>query len=286
MGETGTFRNGDGGRLAFTPTDAEFRDALVHTSGNQLRARTPTDPDATFLVVYLTVENTGSEGIDLPTRPSVVVDGRQYDMEFESVSGTTGYDAFNELSAGSSMDYVSVFEVPPSDATGQLVVNFLSYGESTTKKWRLDLSELDRSTFDFTGLEPGSDAELGTSDTGYRLTVEGTSRRDTYQYTTHDGQQQEVEAADGNTFLFVSLAAENTGQTPVYVPDRYDMRLLADSTQYEPENRLPDENAYDGGELAPGVVSSGVVPFEVPTDASGFEFRLSLAGDIPASWDL
>jgi len=89
----------------------------------------------------------------------------------------------------------------------------------------------------------------------------------------------------GNEFVVASIALKNTSDSYTEVSNLLQMRLRDDEDyQYDQTIATGDAQSFNGGQFAPGEVSRGDIPFEVPTEASGlelvFDFNISLFGGL------
>jgi len=89
----------------------------------------------------------------------------------------------------------------------------------------------------------------------------------------------------GNEFVVASIALKNTSDSYTEVSNLLQTRLRDDEDyQYDQAIATGDTQSFNGGQFAPGEVSRGDIPFEVPTDASGlelvFDFNVSLFGGL------
>lgn len=89
------------------------------------------------------------------------------------------------------------------------------------------------------------------------------------------------DAESGNEFAVVSLALQNTSTEYVTVSDLLQTRLQDDAyAVYEQTFAGTDAATVTDGQVAPGEVERGGIPFEIPTAASGLDFLFDVDGDI------
>ena len=113
------------------------------------------------------------------------------------------------------------------------------------------------------------------------------SAEESQLYTYGSGQfDYEQTPAEGNKYVFVTVRAENTGQSIVSVPTTYDLSLISESSQFSSEFYRGDQTVYEGGEISPGINREGIVLFEVPESASSYQLQANLTREIGATWDL
>lgn len=78
-----------------------------------------------------------------------------------------------------------------------------------------------------------------------------------------------TEADDGYHFALLYLTGENTSDDPEHLPQPWlDFVVLANGNQWDAESGIgmDDYEAFEGGEVQPGVTREGYVAFEVPED--------------------
>lgn len=287
LGDTAVYRN-DREELSLTPLNARLLDVILYTSSysNSLSTEAPEQSGQTFLTIEVKAENTGSEPLMLPGDPVLVLDGTQYETIYTSAYSDTGYDQYREIQTGVSVTGWLVYEIAPSDSTARLIANFEEFTSLTRAGWRIDLGSLDRETLEYEDLSMGETAEFGTED--QRYTIGPTDIREAQSYTysySSDRYEYEEEAADGDKFVFVTIAAENVGSKRVSVPDTYDISFIAGNSQHS-VGYYQGQDEYEGGEIAPGIVRDGVVVFEVDESVSSYELQIDLSNDVTATWSL
>lgn len=266
LGEAAIFSN-DESELSVTPLSASFHDTLLYTRGSQIYSDSPDSAAHTYLAIEMELVNNGSGSIELPDDPVLTLDGTQYEQTSTSAYSDSVYDAYRELQPGVSATSWLVYDVEYTEATASLIAEF---GNGGTATWEFSTGSLDREVFAYSDLTIGEGVSLGIDDRQYRLTATSAEER---------------EYADGN-LLLVTFKAENTGAAPVEVPDLYDFILLSGSSQHDAMVWTGESEGYNGGEIAPGVVREGIIPFEVPETTSAYTLQTRLTEDIAASWSL
>jgi hypothetical protein len=282
LGETLVYTQGQREELAFAITSARLQDALISASSGSLLSRVPERSDRSYLIADVRLENRGDEPVFPPSSVNFVANGQQYERSY--VTGRDSYSRANEVLPGSNISGQISFVVPPSDLEGRIVVNFSDFGEAVTGEWVVDLGEIERIEYDYTGNSEGEFIEFGTESTRYQAAVVDVTETRQYSYSSN-GYEFEEEASQGNKFVLIEVFARNTGDTPVRIPGRFDMSLIAGSSQVD-AGYYSGSGAYSGGEISPGIERSGVVQFEVPESASEYQLRVNLTRDIAASWEL
>lgn len=282
LGETLVYTSGDK-ELAFTVSQAALQDAIVTARSGRLSSTVPDNRDHTFLRLFVELENQGSERVTAPGSLVFSTDGTQYEPTYTGFTENE-YESYKEILPNNRTSGWLIFSVPPQAAEGRLIVNFSNFGDAVTGEWVLNLGDLERETFDFTGKSKGDIITFGTDATQYQIGAIAVEQTQSYTYTSNDYEYEE-EASEGNKFVLVTVNAENTGETSVYLPSIYDMSLRTGSSQFEPNLYLGD-GAYEGGEVSTGIQREGKVLFEVPQAASSFTFQTNLTRNISASWSL
>jgi len=96
--------------------------------------------------------------------------------------------------------------------------------------------------------------------------------------------------SDGRKFAFLKFSAENTGNSPRPAPLQVDVAMIIDDGQYEPIVYYGDREAYEGGDIQPGIVREGTILYEVPESATKDEIRVVWSesyydGDASVYWE-
>lgn len=282
LGETLVY-SGEDAQLAITAETAMMEDVLVDSTQNVLSTRQPESPDNTFLLVKFRAENQGSNPITLPGRSAFLFQNTQYDMRAPA-AGYKAYQGYQEVQPGTSIEGWLRAEIPPVEGTGEVVLQFESIQDNPpTARWKINLTDIERTTYDFQDLEVGTQVKFGTEQTRYAVAVTGTEETTSYSYET-GGFEYTEEPGSGNKFVLTEIQAENVGETPVTIPGPFEMSLIAGSTQVDAVRYRAESNVYEGGEIAPGVKRSGLVQFEVPESASSYRININLTRHVAASW--
>lgn len=282
LGEELIYTEGDK-KLSFTASDAVLQDAIITSYSNVLSSQVPSNANHTFLLLTVSVENIGDEQIRTPADPVFVLNGRQYEREY-ILQGTDRYTSYNELLPGSQVTGELAYAIPPSEAQGQVVVDFSTFGEATTGTWTINTGDLERTTYEYRGLSPGEVATFGTETRQYEITARAATEAQSYTYSSN-GYEFEETPSDGNKFVFVPVTARNTGEQAVHVPSIYDMSLLSGSSQYSATIYFGN-NDYESGAIDPGIRRTGQVLFEVSQSVSDYTFQVDFTREITASWNL
>jgi len=213
-----------------------------------------------------TVQNTGEVAGEFETTISYTTS--------ESDDWSTGSEAWTEtIDAGEEFTFVSeeftshymrsfTYRVDAFDeeATVQWVSKTLSYGDSYTNP------------------------------EGVELTVLGERTEKSYTWTS-SGYEYTETAADGMTWLFVTVRAENTSGEIAYAPSSYDWVVVAGNSQYEQTSNYRSESEqYEGGDIQPGVVREGEILYQVPNDYMQKDSAVVWSesyydGDVAAYWE-
>ncbi|WP_181684664.1 DUF4352 domain-containing protein [Halorhabdus salina] len=261
-----------------------MQDALVWATSGRLSSTVPQTSGHTYLLVTVNVENTGGEAVYVPTTAAFLLNGNQYDITYSSGLNQQSYNGFQEVQPGSSRTGVALFSVPPKQMEGQFVLQSTSaYGDDPTAIWNINLGEIEHETFDYSDLGLESGIQFGAGNSLYRLSLQDWTTNNGYTYTTGDFEQEHT-PSDGNKFVICEVYAENVGENPVRIPGTYSMSLIAGNSQVDAGIYRAENERYQGGEIAPGIVRQGKILFEVPSSASEYTFRTSLTGNITASW--
>ena len=270
LGETVLFYTEDGSReLSFRPVDPVVRPLLVtDRQGQGLVATDVPASDSVYLTVVLEAENVGEAAVDVPSTVDLHVDGATHSHVRTAL--TDEYEPFQELEPGESMAQYAVFEVPEerADAATRLTAEW-GARDSVTAEWSIDLADARREELDVENLQVGEAVTIGTDEVRFALTVEGVGEVD-------DGDE---------TSVFVTVSAENVGQTTVMEPTVRGVSLVADGDTFDPESDDHD-GRYESGELEPGASKRGDFHFRVPASADLEAFRVTLTPDLDATWDL
>ncbi|MFC6756193.1 MULTISPECIES: DUF4352 domain-containing protein [Haloarcula] len=285
LGETAVYRESDDDELAFTPRDADLKDALVYSNSSSLYSEVPDQSGRTFLRVEVEAENTGSEPVDVPADPPLTIDGKQYETTFTSAYSNSSYDQFQEIQPGASVSGWLVYEIEPSDGTGELIADFDQFSESTTATWRIDVGSLERETYDYPDLSAGDTLEFGTEDRRFSIGPTSVEEAQSYTYSSSDYTFEE-EPDSGDKFVFVTLSAENVGDERVTVPSTFDISLIAGTSESDVSYYSGDRTEYEGGEISPGIAREGILLFEVDESATSYELAVELTSEITARWNL
>jgi len=284
LNETAIFRSGDGEELSYTPVGARVDDVLLYQSGSSIYSTSPDSSDRVYLSVEIEAENTGSESVDLPQSPTVQLSGTQYESTTTRAYGENEYDPYQEVRPGATTGGWIVYPIEYAESTAKLSADFQSFSDVATAEWEFEVSDLVRRTYDRTGLNLREAAEISTGDHGYLVMPTEVEETQSYEYGSSYTFTEE--AGTGNKFVLVTLQSENTGEGTISIPTSRDISLRAGSSQYEAENYRKDNEEYDGGDIAPGIVREGVVQFEVDESVSAYELQVRLTDDITATWNL
>lgn len=284
LGKTAIYRRGEDSRLRITPAEARFEDAILTARSSRISSQTPENPDHSFLLVRIDLENTGSETVTAPGEITVRIDGSQYDSSYTSPPDGESYSNYNEIHPESSQTGWVVYEVPPvTDGPGEIIIQGSGINAATAT-WTVDLSSLDRVEHDYTGMSLSRGTQFGTESIKFSIVAADIETTNGYTYSGSGDYEFEAEPGDGDQFALAHIQAENTGENPVTVPTVYDMSLIAGNSQADAGRYRRESDAYEGGEIASGVVREGYVQFEIPESASPSEFRVSLTRDLTATW--
>jgi hypothetical protein len=282
LGETLVYTSGQSEQLAFAIASARLQDAIISASSGSLLSRVPEQSSYSFLLADVQLANEGEEPIYPPTSVSFVAGGQQYEQTY--LAGDSSYPPSNEILPGSSVSGRIAFAVPPSDAEGRIVVNFSRIGDAVTGEWVVNLGEIERTQYNYSGNSEGDFIEFGTESTRYQIAVADVTETRQYSHSSN-GYQFTEEASQGNKFVLIEVFARNTGETPVRIPGRFDMSLITGSSQFD-GGYYSGSQPYEGGQISTGIERSGVVQFEVPQSASEYQLQVDLTRDITASWIL
>jgi hypothetical protein len=107
------------------------------------------------------------------------------------------------------------------------------------------------------------------------VTAENPRLTDSYTYESFDGQTTE-EAPTGQQFAFIDLTVENDAGESRTIPSSLAFELAAKGEQVEPLNiEYERDNDYTGGnDVLDGVNTSGVLPYQIPAEATIDDLRL------------
>lgn len=281
LGETAIFDIDENRQLAITPSAGERQNLLIYSQSNYVYSEAPEQSDYVYLLIPTTLENRGSENIR-PPQSVLLVDGTQYDHSYTTTYQDSSYSSSNEIRPGAKRSVWMIFGIPKSEANAQLLVDFQTFSNTMTAKWEFELADLTLKQIDFSNLNPGSEARLGTDSTQFSITAQGVEETQSYTYESGNYEFEET-AGEGNKFILVSMRAENTGDSSVYVPTAYDLSLIANQSQFESSTYLKS-NKYEGGEIGNGIVREGKVQFEVPTTINSYRVVADLTNHLNASW--
>jgi len=100
-----------------------------------------------------------------------------------------------------------------------------------------------------------------------------------FQRDAQLGEYYEPES--GNELVTVSIALKNTSTEYVTVSNLLQTRLRDDANYvYAPTFASNTNTTFNDGQFAPGEVERGVIPFEIPTSASGLELLFDADGNL------
>jgi hypothetical protein len=111
------------------------------------------------------------------------------------------------------------------------------------------------------------------------------------EYTYDSGDYIYTEQpSDGRKFAFLEFSAENTGNNPRPAPLQVDVAMIIGDSQYEPIVYYGEREAYEGGDIQPGIVREGIILYEVPESASKEDVRVVWSesyydGDASVYWE-
>ena len=285
FGETAVYTSGDASELAITPTQAQLRDSLIYTTSNSVFSEVPDSSEQAYLTIQVEAENRGSESVRTPSSVVFTHDGSQYDVTYTQKYSNSTFVNYSEIQPGAATTGWVVFMIQPNDSEGRLIAEFTAFEDAPVAEWTVDVGGLDQITRDYSGLSAGETATIGTGTTQYSTTA--VSAAETQSYTYGSGQfDYEQTPAEGNKYVFVTVRAENTGQSMVRVPTTYDLSLISGSSQYSSGLYRGDQTVYEGGEISPGITREGIIQFEVPESASSYQLQANLTREISAMWDL
>lgn len=128
---------------------------------------------------------------------------------------------------------------------------------------------------------------------GIELSVYDKETPESYLHE-YAGYTYEERAKEGHTWLFVYVRVKNATGSPEYVPTASDFVVVADNSQYdrvyEDDVTSEDGDAYEGGDLQPGVVRDGWILYEVPDKYKQAKFSVVWSesyydGDVAVHWE-
>lgn len=116
------------------------------------------------------------------------------------------------------------------------------------------------------------------------VTVDGIELEGSYEYTL-SGDTYTEESPEGSQFAWVSVAAENRGDQPEYLPFRDELPIRTGDQQYNPEYPPGVRNVYESGEVGPGVVREGLLLYVIPADLTVPDLNVTWYGEgIDSDW--
>lgn len=270
LGEAVLFYTEDGSQeLAFRPLDPAVRPLLVTDRPEQgLLATEVPSGEADYVTVALEAENVGDSAVDVPSTIELHVGGSGHSHVRTAL--TDEYEPFEELEPGASTVQYAVFEVPTADTDAEARLT-AEWGarEPVAAEWAVNLADARRLKFDLEELPVGEVVTIGTDEVRFALAVEAVREE-------ADGDEKSV---------FVTVSAENVGQTTVMEPTIRGVSLVADGEAFEPESGDHD-GRYEPGDLEPGASKRGELHFRVPATADVEACRVTLTDDLEASWTL
>lgn len=103
--------------LEYTVQSVSYRDSVGSSAVGQ-------DANGQFLVIELSIENVGSETVDILTSYFTVVDGqeREYEADSEAMAYVDSSISFEQVTPGTSLEGTIVFDVPADNADRELVI--------------------------------------------------------------------------------------------------------------------------------------------------------------------
>lgn len=282
LGETLVYTNDDQ-QLAFKVAEASLHDAIVTSYSSTLSSTVPENPDYTFLDLLIEVENQGSEEISTPGELTFTLNGTQYERTFTGIIDNS-YEEYNDILPDNHYSGRILFPIPPNNGEGRLVVNFSNWGDAVTGEWIINLGDINRQRHDYTGNQPGDMITFGTDQRQYQIGAIDSEEAQSYTYTSN-GYEFKEEASEGNKFVLVTVGAENTGDSAVFLPSVSDLSIRTDSSQHDTATYFGSD-AYEGGDVSAGVQREGIVLFEVPESLSGYSLQVDLTLDLTGTWEL
>jgi hypothetical protein len=133
-----------------------------------------------------------------------------------------------------------------------------------------------------------------TTPAGYRIRADTPTLQDSYEYEDYQENTEDAEPDNGGQWAFINVWVKNeTGQAN-YSPLSNDFGLLYENSQSDAQTLFVNEpinkgDAFDGGELQPGVERSGWIAFAIPSEMQLNELTLAWSqdtfeGQIAANW--
>jgi len=177
-------------------------------------------------------------------------------------------------------------EVDAGETEVETLSDSLEYEYLTTATYRLDATA-DTSEIDIVGRRLVF-GESYTNPDGVTLTTEYDTFKDEYSYQ-RDGEQLVHESSEGFKWLLVDFSAENEADEPADAPDKSDVVVIVDETQYGYVPYRREHHQYEGGEILEDVVRDGTILYEVPEDVQAIDIDAVYSetfadGDVAVYW--
>ncbi len=108
---------------------------------------------------------------------------------------------------------------------------------------------------------------------------------DFYSYRDWQDEVTREYADEGSKWALLMFRAENKADSPKLIPFRDDVVLLSGSSQFDPVYINKEEDMYESGEVQPGVVREGWIPYEIPASLSRDDLQIIYSGsDFEGEW--
>lgn len=181
-------------------------------------------------------------------------------------------------------------EVPPGE-TKQVTTNEFSF--SYLNRYEIRLGDFSTTAVVQT---VSSQFEWGgqyKTPKGYLVRVDEPELQDTYKYEDYMGDIQQKSPDNEGQWAFVNVRVENQTGSPNYSPMSSEFKIVSNQSQYDSKFLLSDPvdkgEKFEGGELQPGIVREGWIPYAIPSDLSVSDLTLSWSttyydGDVSVEW--
>jgi len=259
------------GQAGTAETSTDPNDPATDAGGTAAGAETPTDtstptPTATPASVAVT-------GLSAPSEIEIGTEG-MLSVTLENTGGRAGSVAASVEARVGTGDWASTGRIVeasvPAGETVTETVTLPSNGYVEPASYRLtDADPVARTRFVPRALPMGERHELPN---GVVLSVSDVRVGETYAYEGSDGETT-AEPPGGDKWAVGTVRAENAGEEPARAPLVSDFAFYRGEEEYSYRHLGDNRDRYRGGEIAPGEVSEGDLPTNVPASVERSDLR-------------
>ncbi|WP_123539110.1 COG1361 family protein [Halosimplex salinum] len=253
-----------------TATDSNDTPTETPSSGGSTPTETETPAPASVAAVDVSVPSTieiGTPGTLSVTLENTGGQSGSFESEVEATVGTGDWEGTGATVA-ETVD-------PGERVTAQVELPANHYVEPAS--YRLaDAEPVARTRFVAREIAIGEDHELPN---GVVLSVGDVAIGGSYTYEGDDGETT-ADPPGGDKWAVGTVRAENTSEEAARAPLVSDFAFYRGGEEYSYRHLGDNRDRYRGGELAPGAVSEGDLPTNVPVDADRADLRGQYSEDL------